>query len=137
MGTNNEISFWTKFAEIAQVKKLANTIKYISSIIAISNNIKIKERLRFSLLLDCVVGSTLSTELTKVFTYEDIYQIVDMIKSHNAIASQILVPKFLPSIIAMIANQRKEMVTSIFKLLKKLLDIIAYLQLKILGFGAD
>ncbi|CAG8549987.1 4394_t:CDS:1, partial [Scutellospora calospora] len=31
----------------------------------------------------------------------------------------------------------KETVTSIFELYKKLLDIAAYLQLKILGFGAD
>ncbi|CAG8739242.1 9490_t:CDS:2, partial [Gigaspora rosea] len=101
-------------------------------------------RLRFSLLLGCVVGSTLSTELTRVSIHEDIYQIVDMIKSHNAIASQVRVyllqipiPKFLPCVIAMIANKEKETATSIFELHKKLLDIAAHLQLKILGFGAD
>ncbi|CAG8717288.1 37789_t:CDS:2 [Gigaspora margarita] len=79
------------FENVAQVKRLADTIKYTGPIIALSDNTKIKERLGFSSLLGCVVGSTLSTELTRVSTHEDIYQIVDMIKSHNAIASQVYV----------------------------------------------
>ncbi|CAG8800605.1 13865_t:CDS:2 [Gigaspora margarita] len=76
-------------ASLIQVKRLANTIKYTGPIIALSDNTKIKERLGFFSLFGCVVGSTLLTELTRVSTYKDIYQIVDMIKSHNAIASQV------------------------------------------------
>ncbi|CAG8851332.1 18695_t:CDS:1, partial [Gigaspora margarita] len=72
-------------------KRLADTIKYTGPIIAMSDNTKIKKRLGFSSLFGCVVGSTLLTELTKVSTYEDVYRIVDMIKSHNAIASQVRV----------------------------------------------
>ncbi|CAG8775030.1 7779_t:CDS:2, partial [Gigaspora rosea] len=73
-----------------------------------------------------------------------VHQIVDIIKSHNAIASQVHVcllqipfPKFPPCVIALIANQGKETAISIFQLHKKLLDMAAQLQLKILGFGAD
>ncbi|CAG8840103.1 37798_t:CDS:2, partial [Gigaspora margarita] len=77
------------FENIAQVKRLVDTIKYTGPIIAMSNNTKLKERLGFSFLYSCIVSLTLSTELTKVSSYKDIYQIVDMIKSHNAIASQV------------------------------------------------
>ncbi|CAG8855204.1 9611_t:CDS:2, partial [Gigaspora margarita] len=77
------------FENIVQVKRLVDMIKYTGPIIAMSDNTKLKERLRFSSLYGCIVGSTLSTKLTKVSLYEDIYQIVDMIKSYNAIASQV------------------------------------------------
>ncbi|CAG8847137.1 24090_t:CDS:2, partial [Gigaspora margarita] len=53
------------------------------------HNTKIKERLGFFSLFGCIVGSILSTESTRVSTYEDIHQVVDMIKSRNAIASQV------------------------------------------------
>ncbi|CAG8741773.1 4900_t:CDS:2, partial [Gigaspora margarita] len=56
----------------------------------------------------CIIGSTLSTESTRVSIYEDIHQVVDMIKSCNAIASQIPIPKFPPYVIAIIANQGKK-----------------------------
>ncbi|CAG8559008.1 22567_t:CDS:2, partial [Gigaspora rosea] len=74
---------------IVQVKRLVDTIKYTGPIIAMSDNTKLKERLEFSSLYGYIVGSTLSTELTKVSSYEDIYQIVNTIKSQNAIASQV------------------------------------------------
>ncbi|CAG8831222.1 32620_t:CDS:2, partial [Gigaspora margarita] len=70
-------------------KWLADTIKYTSPIIAISDNTKIKKRLGFFSLLGYIVSSTLSTELTRVFTHEDIYHVVETIKSHNAIAFQV------------------------------------------------
>ncbi|CAG8794298.1 12322_t:CDS:2, partial [Dentiscutata erythropus] len=72
-----------------QVKRLVDTIKYTGPIIVMSDNTKLKERLGFSSLYSCIVGSTLSTESTKVSSYEDIYQIIDTIKLHNAIASQV------------------------------------------------
>ncbi|CAG8736036.1 12297_t:CDS:2, partial [Gigaspora rosea] len=46
-------------------------------------------------------------------------------------------PKFPSCVIAMIANKGKEIAANIFELHKKLLDIAAYLQLPILGFGAS
>ncbi|CAG8470542.1 8794_t:CDS:2 [Dentiscutata erythropus] len=125
------------FENIARVKRLVDTIEYASPIIAVSDNTKIKKRLGYSSIFSCIVGSVLSTESTKVSIYEDVYQIVDIIKSHNTIASQIPLPKFPPRIIAMIANQGKKMTINIFQLHKKLLDMAAQLQLKILGFSAD
>ncbi|CAG8795336.1 10774_t:CDS:2, partial [Gigaspora margarita] len=71
-----------------RVKQLADTIKYTGPIIAMSDNTKIKERLGFFFLLGCIVVLTLSTELTRVFTHKDIYQVVETIKYHNAIAFQ-------------------------------------------------
>ncbi|CAG8855540.1 27273_t:CDS:2, partial [Gigaspora margarita] len=53
------------FENVAQVKRLVDTIKYTGPIIAMSDNTKIKERLGFSSLFGCIVGSTLSTESTK------------------------------------------------------------------------
>ncbi|CAG8722760.1 1734_t:CDS:2, partial [Dentiscutata erythropus] len=100
------------FENVAQVKRLADTIKYTGSIIAMANNTKIKEKLKFSLLLGCIIGSTLSTELIRIS-----------------------ISKFPPCVIVIIANKGKETATCIFKLYKKLLDIAANLQLKILGFA--
>ncbi|CAG8602206.1 26999_t:CDS:2 [Dentiscutata erythropus] len=77
------------FENIALVKRLVNTIEYAGPIIAMSDNTKIKERLGFSSIFGCIVGSMLLTESTRVFIYEDVHQIVDMIKSRNAIASQV------------------------------------------------
>ncbi|CAG8791340.1 4603_t:CDS:2, partial [Gigaspora margarita] len=64
------------FENVVQVKRLVDTLNYTSLIIAISNNTKLKERLGFSSLYSCIVGSTLSIEKTK---------------SYNAIASQVRV----------------------------------------------
>ncbi|CAG8693190.1 4836_t:CDS:2, partial [Dentiscutata erythropus] len=72
-----------------QVKRLVDTLDYTSPIITMSDNTKLKERLGYLSLYSCVVGLTLSIEKTKVFSYEDIYQIVDTIKSYNAIVSQV------------------------------------------------
>ncbi|CAG8802160.1 23515_t:CDS:2 [Gigaspora margarita] len=55
------------------IKKLADTIKYDSPIIAMSDNTKIKKRLGFSSLFGCIVDLTLSTESTRVSTYKDIH----------------------------------------------------------------
>ncbi|CAG8825029.1 32712_t:CDS:1, partial [Gigaspora margarita] len=72
-----------------KLKKLVDMIKYTSPIIAISNNTKLKERLEFLFLYGCIVSLILSTKLTQVSSYKDIYQIVDTIKSYNAIAFQV------------------------------------------------
>ncbi|CAG8833038.1 45888_t:CDS:2, partial [Gigaspora margarita] len=77
------------FENVVQVKRLVDTLNYTSTIIAMSDNTKLKERLGFSSLYGCIVGSIFLIEKTKVFSYKNIYQIVDTIKSCNAIASQV------------------------------------------------
>ncbi|CAG8795430.1 9311_t:CDS:2, partial [Gigaspora rosea] len=63
------------FENIARVKRLVDTIKYAGPIITMFDNTKIKERLGYSSIFGCIVGSVLSTESTKVSTYEDVHQI--------------------------------------------------------------
>ena len=66
-------------------------LKYNGPVIAMSNNTKLKERLRYSSLLGCIVGSTLLLSQTYVTSHDDIYTIIDQIKENNAIATQVRV----------------------------------------------
>ncbi|CAG8453696.1 11772_t:CDS:2 [Gigaspora rosea] len=102
------------------------------------------QSLGYSSLLGCVVGSTLPTSQTYVQSHDDVYTIIDKIKSENAIASQVRVyllqipiSKFLPSVIALIPNCGKENTEDIFKMHQDLLKMAAQLKLSILAFGAD
>ena len=64
-------------------------LKYNGPVIAISDNTKLKERLGYSSLLGCIVGSTLPLSQTYVTSHDDIYTIIDQIKENNAIATQV------------------------------------------------
>ncbi|RGB32097.1 hypothetical protein C1646_763278 [Rhizophagus diaphanus] len=55
-------------------------------IVAMSNNTKLKPALRYNPVLGCIVGSTLSTEQTKINKYKDIQPIINNIKTKKAIA---------------------------------------------------
>ena len=54
-----------------------------------SDNTKIKERLGYSSLLGYIVGSTLLSSEVKVANNTDIYNVIDLIKQQNAIATQV------------------------------------------------
>ena len=66
-------------------------LKYNGLVIAMSDNTKLKERLGYSSLLGCIVGSTLPLSQTYVTSHDDIYTIIDQIKENNAIAIQVRV----------------------------------------------
>jgi len=66
-------------------------LKYNGLVIAMSDNTKLKERLGYSSLLGCIVGSTLPLSQTYVTLHDDIYTIIDQIKENNAIAIQVRV----------------------------------------------
>ena len=54
-----------------------------------SDNTKLKPALRYSSVLGCIIGSTLSIEQTKINAYEDIQPIINKIKTEKAIAKYV------------------------------------------------
>jgi hypothetical protein len=54
-----------------------------------TDNTKLKLRLRYSSQLECIVGSTLPINDTKIDKYSDIPIIIDNIKKEKAIAKNI------------------------------------------------
>ncbi|PKB99046.1 hypothetical protein RhiirA5_383479 [Rhizophagus irregularis] len=111
-----------------------------------TDNTKLKERLRYLPILGCIIGSTLSKEETIINVYSDIIpSTINKIKEENAIAKdvhvyilQILLPKFPPVIVALIPNKGSDSANDITQLHKKLLQEIApQLGLHILSLGSD
>lgn len=54
-----------------------------------TDNTKLKLRLRYSSNLGCIIGSILSKEETKVNIYNDIPRIINKIKAENGMAKNI------------------------------------------------
>ena len=54
-----------------------------------TDNTKLKLRLRYSPNLGCIIGSILSKEETEVNVYNDIPRIIDKIKLENGIAKSV------------------------------------------------
>ncbi|EXX78932.1 hypothetical protein RirG_010490 [Rhizophagus irregularis DAOM 197198w] len=110
-----------------------------------TDNTKLKSRLRYSPTLGCIVGSVLSKEETTINVYSDIPNIINKIKSEKAIAKdvrvyilQIPLPKFPPVVIALIPNKGNDNSKTISQLHKKLIQEIApQLGIHILSIGSD
>jgi hypothetical protein len=64
-------------------------INYNGPIAAMSDNTKLKPRLRYSAQLECIIGSTLSQDETKVHTYNDIPKVIQLIKDKKAVANNV------------------------------------------------
>ncbi|CAG8773689.1 21305_t:CDS:2 [Cetraspora pellucida] len=82
-----------------------------------TNNTKLKEQLGYLSLLGCIVGSTLLALQTHVQSHNDIYTIINKIKSENAIALQVRV--------------------YLLQMHQDLFKMAAQLELPILAFGVD
>ncbi|GBB95371.1 hypothetical protein RclHR1_02520006 [Rhizophagus clarus] len=110
-----------------------------------SDNTKLKPRLRYSPTLGCIIGSVLSKEETIINTYSDIPNVINKIKSERAIAKdvrayilQIPLPKFPPIVIALIPNKGNDNSKTIGQLHRKLIQEIApQLGIHILSIGSD
>ncbi|PKB95297.1 hypothetical protein RhiirA5_262239, partial [Rhizophagus irregularis] len=139
--TNPNLSF----ENVAKFKRLIDTLNYRGPIVAMSDNTKLKPALRYNPVLGCIVGSTLSTEQTKINKYEDIQPIINNIKTKKAIAKdvrayilQIPLPNFPPVVIALIANNGSDNMSTITSFHQELLTQIApQLNLPILSIGLD
>jgi hypothetical protein len=83
--TNSELCF----ENVARFKLLIDTINYDSPIASMTDNTKLKERLRYSPILGCIIGSILSENKTKINVYGDIPNVINKIKEQNAIAKDV------------------------------------------------
>ncbi len=54
-----------------------------------TNNIKLKQRLRYSSNLGCIIGSVLSKEETVVDLYNDILRIINKVKLENGMVKNV------------------------------------------------
>jgi len=54
-----------------------------------TNNIKLKQRLRYSSNLGCIIGSVLSRKETVVNLYNDISKIINKVKLENGMVKNI------------------------------------------------
>ncbi|PKK59114.1 hypothetical protein RhiirC2_795301 [Rhizophagus irregularis] len=99
---------------------ILDTLHYEGPIAIMTNNIKLKPGLRYSPQLGCIIGSTFNNNKTKIGDYDQIPQIINKIKSKEALANsvrtyilQILLPKFPPLIIALIPNNYSDKTSEI------------------------
>jgi len=83
--TNPELCY----ENVARAKRLIDTINYNGPICAMTDNTKLKPRLRYSSNFGCIIGSVLSKEETIVNIYNDIPKIINNVKSENGIAKNV------------------------------------------------
>lgn len=79
------------FENVAQFKRFLDSIDYDGPIAAMTDNTKLKPRLRYSSQMGCIIGSTFSNNETNIKTYNDISITIDKIKENNAIAKYVRV----------------------------------------------
>ncbi|PKY28575.1 hypothetical protein RhiirB3_391156 [Rhizophagus irregularis] len=79
------------YENVARFKRLIDSVQYNGPVVAMTDNTKLKSRLRYSLTLGCIVGSVLSKEETTINMYLDIPNIINKIKSEKAIAKDVRV----------------------------------------------
>ncbi|EXX60238.1 hypothetical protein RirG_181750 [Rhizophagus irregularis DAOM 197198w] len=132
------------FENVAHFKRFLDSIGYDGPIAAMSDNTKLKPRLRYSLQMGCIIGSTFSVNETSIETYNDIPLVINKIKENNSIAKyvrvyilQVPLPKFPPVIIALLPNNRSDKTESIVNIHKLLLDFAQELGLHIISIGSD
>ena len=79
------------FENVAWFKRFLDSISYDGPIAAMSDNTKLKPRLRYSLQMECIIGSTFLNNETNINTYDDISITINKIKENNAIAKYVRV----------------------------------------------
>lgn len=79
------------YENVARFKRLIDSVQYDGPVVAMTDNTKLKSRLRYSPTLGCIVGSVFSKEETTINVYSDIPTIINKIKSEKAIAKDVRV----------------------------------------------
>jgi len=77
------------YENVVRVKRLIDKINYNGPICAMTDNTKLKPRLRYSPNLGCIIGSVLPKEETMVNVYNDIPKIINKVKSGDGIAKNV------------------------------------------------
>ncbi|POG69476.1 hypothetical protein GLOIN_2v1427013, partial [Rhizophagus irregularis DAOM 181602=DAOM 197198] len=133
------------FENVARFKQLIDSIQYNGPVVVMTDNTKLKSRLRYSPTFGCIIGSVFPVEETKINVYADIPNIISKIKNEKAIAKdvraymlQIPLPKFPPIAVEIIPNKGNDNSKTISQLHKKLIQEIAFqLEIHILSIGSD
>ena len=68
------------YENVARFKRLVDSIQYNGPVVAMTDNTKLKSRLRYSPTLGCIIGSIFPIEETKINVYADIPNIINKIK---------------------------------------------------------
>jgi len=79
------------FENVARFKRLIDSIQYNGPVVAMTDNTKLKSRLRYSPTFGYIIGSIFLVEETKISVYADIPNIISKIKNEKAIAKNIRV----------------------------------------------
>ena len=77
------------FENVARFKRFLNSVGYNKPIVAMSDNTKLRPRLRYSSQMGCIIGSTFSNNETNINTYDDISITINKIKENNAVAKYV------------------------------------------------
>ncbi|RHZ55112.1 hypothetical protein Glove_420g91 [Diversispora epigaea] len=135
------------FENVVRFKRFLDSINYTGPIAVMSDNTKLKPRLRYSSQLGCIISSTLSQEEVEINIYNDIPKVIKSIKDNKAIANyvrvyilQVPLPKFPPVIVTLISNNGKdsaETITNLYLYKKSILEIAPQLNISILSIGSD
>jgi hypothetical protein len=79
------------FENVARFKRLIDTIQYDGPISAMTDNTKLRSRLKYSSTFGCIIGSILPKEETHINIYSDIPNVITKIKSLDGIAKVVCV----------------------------------------------
>jgi hypothetical protein len=77
------------YENVARFKRLVDSIQYDGPVTAMTDNTKLKCRLRYSPTFGCIIGSVFPKEDTKIEVYGDIPKIVSKIKNEKVIAKDV------------------------------------------------
>jgi hypothetical protein len=79
------------FENVARFKRFLDSVGYDGPIAAMTDNTKLKPRLRYSSQMGCIIGSTFSNNETNIKIYDDISITINKIKENNAVAKYVRV----------------------------------------------
>ena len=79
------------FENVTRFKRFLDSISYDGPIAAMTDNTKLKPRLRYSSQMGCIIGLTFSNNETNINTYDDISITINKIKENNIIAKYVRV----------------------------------------------
>jgi hypothetical protein len=77
------------FENVARFKRFLDSVGYNGPIAAMSDNTKLRPRLRYSSQMGCIIGSTFSNNETNINTYDDITITINKIKENNTVAKYV------------------------------------------------
>ncbi|CAG8754772.1 2561_t:CDS:2 [Rhizophagus irregularis] len=132
------------FENIMQFAKIANDYHWKGPVILITDCTKLQPKVVYYQEFGTIMGSVLSSDQTKVSTYEDIHATMKLIRENDAVANQIRgfiikipISKIPPVIIAAIPTKGNTKADKISQLLLDIINMTACAEINLLSIGAD